>query len=75
VKQSVTGNGNASKEQVSKMVEIISGIKLESKLHDATDALGIAICHHFHSKNLTSSVKGTQKGWGAFVNENPDRIK
>jgi crossover junction endodeoxyribonuclease RuvC len=75
VKQSVTGNGNASKEQVSKMVEIISGIKLESKLHDATDALGIAICHHFHSKNLSSSVKGTQKGWGAFVNENPDRIK
>jgi len=75
VKQSVTGNGNASKEQVSKMVEIISGIKLESKLHDATDALGIAICHHFHSKNLTSSVIGTQKGWGAFVNENPDRIK
>lgn len=75
VKQSVTGNGNASKEQVSKMVEIISGIKIESKLHDATDALGIAICHHFHSKNLTSSVKGTQKGWGAFVNENPDRIK
>jgi crossover junction endodeoxyribonuclease RuvC len=75
VKLSVTGNGNASKEQVSKMVEIISGIKLESKLHDATDALGIAICHHFHSKNLSSSVKGTQKGWGAFVNENPDRIK
>jgi crossover junction endodeoxyribonuclease RuvC len=75
VKLSVTGNGNASKEQVSKMVEIISGIKLESKLHDATDALGIAICHHFHSNNLSSSVKGTQKGWGAFVNENPDRIK
>jgi crossover junction endodeoxyribonuclease RuvC len=75
VKQSVTGNGNASKEQVSKMVEVISGIKLESKLHDASDALGIAICHHFHSNNLTSSVKGTQKGWGAFVNENPDRVK
>ena len=75
VKQSVTGNGNASKEQVAKMVEIISGIKLDAKLHDATDALGIAICHHFHNKNITSSVKGTQKGWGAFVNENPDRIK
>lgn len=75
VKQSVTGNGNASKEQVAKMVEIISGIKLDGKLHDATDALGIAICHHFHNKNITSSVKGTQKGWGAFVNENPDRIK
>ena len=75
VKQSVTGNGNASKEQVAKMVEIISGIKLDAKLHDATDALGIAICHHFHHKNLTSSVKGTQKGWGAFVNENPDRVK
>ena len=72
IKQSVTGNGNSSKEQVAKMVEIIGNIKLDAKLFDATDALGIAICHHFHNNNLTS---GTKKGWGAFVNENPLRIK
>ena len=75
VKQSVTGNGNASKEQVAKMVEIIGNIKLDAKMHDATDALGIAICHHFHDKNISSTMKGTKKGWGAFVTENPDRIK
>ncbi|MEY3918744.1 MAG: Crossover junction endodeoxyribonuclease [Bacteroidota bacterium] len=75
IKQSVTGNGNASKEQVAKMVEIIGNIKLDVKLHDATDALGIAICHHFHNKNISSTIKGTKKGWGAFVTENPDRIK
>ena len=75
IKQSVTGNGNASKEQVAKMVEIIGNIKLDAKLHDATDALGIAICHHFHNKNISSTLKGTKKGWGAFVTENPDRIK
>lgn len=75
IKQSVTGNGNASKEQVAKMVEIIANIKLDGKLHDATDALGIAICHHFHNKNISSTMKGTKKGWGAFVSENPERIK
>jgi crossover junction endodeoxyribonuclease RuvC len=75
IKQSVTGNGNASKEQVAKMVEIIGNIKLDGKMHDATDALGIAICHHFHNKNISSTLKGTKKGWGAFVTENPERIK
>ena len=75
IKQSVSGNGNASKEQVAKMVEIIGNIKLDAKMHDATDALGIAICHHFHNKNISSTLKGTKKGWGAFVTENPERIK
>ena len=75
IKQSVTGNGNASKEQVAKMVEIIGNLKLDAKMHDATDALGIAICHHFHNKNISSTLKGTKKGWGAFVTENPERIK
>ncbi|MEN9960226.1 MAG: Crossover junction endodeoxyribonuclease [Bacteroidota bacterium] len=75
IKQSVTGNGNASKEQVARMVEIIGNIKLDAKMHDATDALGIAICHHFHNKNISSTMKGTKKGWGAFVTENPERIK
>jgi crossover junction endodeoxyribonuclease RuvC len=75
IKQSVTGYGNSSKEQVAKMVEVIGNIKLDAKLFDATDALGIAICHHFHNNNITSTIKGTKKGWGAFVNENPSRVK
>lgn len=75
IKLSVTGNGNASKEQVAKMVEVIGKIKIDNALLDATDALGIAICHHFHGNSVQSTIKGTKKGWGAFVNENPDRIK
>jgi crossover junction endodeoxyribonuclease RuvC len=74
VKQSVTGNGNASKEQVAAMLERILNMPLEAKLFDATDALGIALCHHFHGNNLMATKSGTKKGWGAFVNENPERI-
>lgn len=81
VKQSVTGNGNASKEQVASMLESILKIKLDTTLYDATDAIGIAICHHFHDNILVSTAKKvaktTKKGksWGAFLSENPDRVK
>lgn len=75
IKQSVTGNGNASKEQLARMVEVVANIRLDTKTFDASDALGIAICHHFHDKNISSTLKGTKKGWSAFVSENPDRIK
>jgi crossover junction endodeoxyribonuclease RuvC len=75
VKQSVTGNGNASKEQVSFMLEKLLNIKLEGERLDATDAVAVAICHQFHANNLQSSGTGTKKGWGAFVSENPNRVK
>ncbi|WP_044171343.1 crossover junction endodeoxyribonuclease RuvC [Flectobacillus major] len=75
VKQSVTGNGNASKEQVASMLDHLLKMKLEPTMFDATDALGIAVCHHFHGNNIMPTNKGTKKGWGAFVNENPERIK
>ncbi|MCU0468258.1 MAG: crossover junction endodeoxyribonuclease RuvC [Arcicella sp.] len=75
VKQSVTGNGNASKEQVAHMLDQLLKMKLDAKMFDATDALGIAVCHHFHGTSIMATNKGTKKGWGAFVNENPDRIK
>ncbi|PWK26610.1 Holliday junction endonuclease RuvC [Arcicella aurantiaca] len=75
VKQSVTGNGNASKEQVASMLDTLLKMKLDAKMFDATDALGIAVCHHFHGTSIMATMKGTKKGWGAFVNENPDRIK
>lgn len=75
VKQSVTGNGNASKEQVASMLDHLLKMKLEPEMFDATDALGIAVCHHFHGNSIMPTTKGTKKGWGAFVNENPERIK
>ncbi|GAB2538124.1 crossover junction endodeoxyribonuclease RuvC [Spirosoma aerophilum] len=76
IKQSVTGNGNASKEQVSQMVGHLLKETLDPKFFDATDALAIAICHHFHENALpTVSTKKTKKGaWGAFVSENANRV-
>jgi crossover junction endodeoxyribonuclease RuvC len=75
VKKSVTGNGNASKEQVAFMLENLFGQKLESKFLDATDALAVAVCHHMNAK--TKALTGnnsSKKGWGAFVSENKGRI-
>ncbi|WP_420148238.1 crossover junction endodeoxyribonuclease RuvC [Spirosoma sp.] len=76
IKQSVTGNGNASKDQVSHMVGHLLKENLDPQFFDATDALAIAVCHHFHENALpTVSGKKTKKGaWGAFVSENSGRI-
>jgi crossover junction endodeoxyribonuclease RuvC len=71
IKQSVTGNGNASKEQVARMLMQIFSIKELPKLLDATDALAVAVCHHFQKG--TSKNKATS--WGGFLKENPKRLK
>ena len=70
VKQSVTGNGNASKEQVAQMLRHLLGFGEAPKLLDATDALAVAVCHHFH-KEYKSSEKQSLAG---FIKNNPDRI-
>jgi crossover junction endodeoxyribonuclease RuvC len=71
VKQSVTGNGNASKEQVAKMLMTLLKIKELPKLLDATDALAVALCHHFQK----GAVKSSSGSWGSFLKENPGRLK
>lgn len=74
IKQSVTGNGNASKEQVAAMLDSILNLKgiLAKETLDATDALAAALCHYFQNGKVTSSKKGSG-GWDAFLKENPDR--
>ncbi|MBS1510702.1 MAG: crossover junction endodeoxyribonuclease RuvC [Bacteroidetes bacterium] len=75
VKQSVTGNGNANKEQVMKMLQQILQFKENPKHFDATDALAVALCHYYQQKNPVA-VSGTSvKGWEAFIAQNPDRVK
>jgi len=71
VKQSVTGNGNASKEQVAKMLMQIFSMKEMPKLLDASDALAVAVCHHYQN----GLVKSKSKSWGSFLKDNPDRMK
>ncbi len=71
IKQSVTGNGNASKEQVAAMLLQILKIKEAPKFLDATDALAVALCHHYQQGN---NQKAGGKSWKAFLTENPDRM-
>ena len=70
IKQSVTGNGNASKEQVAAMLSRLLNFKDIPKLLDATDALAVAVCHHYQN----GQTEKKSKGWSSFLKENPDRI-
>lgn len=74
IKQSVTGNGNAAKEQVAAMLEQILQLKIEKTNLDATDALATAVCHYFQS---SSQIKGgkSHSSWSSFVKDNPNRVK
>ena len=74
VKQSVTGNGNASKEQVAAMVENILGQKYPEHGFDAKDAAAVAICHHYQSGSPFSKQK-KYNSWNAFLKENPERTR
>lgn len=71
VKQSVTGNGNASKEQVARMLMQIFAFKELPKLLDASDALAVAVCHHYQN----GKVKFSARSWSDFAKENPGRVK
>ena len=70
VKQSVTGNGSASKEQVAKMLMSIFNIKDQPQMLDATDALAVALCHYYQKGNTARK----SKSWESFVSENKERI-
>jgi len=71
VKQSVTGNGNASKEQIADMLKRILNFQEAPKLLDATDALAVALCHHYAGKSTMNKTSS----WKQFLQENPDRKK
>lgn len=73
IKQSITGNGNASKEQVSGLLSAMLNYKWESKLLDATDALAAAVTF-VHQNKFGKPVKTGKKGWGSFIAKNPDRV-
>ncbi|MBA3662618.1 MAG: crossover junction endodeoxyribonuclease RuvC [Bacteroidetes bacterium] len=72
IKMSITGNGNASKEQVSAMLQQILGIEKEQKYLDATDALGAALCHYYQNRVVSPGGK-SYTGWKAFLTDNPSR--
>ena len=87
VKQSITGNGNSEKEQVWKMLQRILQLEEENPAYDASDALAVAVCHHFQYQleakmpGIAESKTGLRTsgkkaaGWEDFIRKNPGKIK
>jgi len=81
VKQSITGNGNATKDQVAAMLHSILGPGRIPASTDATDALAVAICHWFSSGSpvrpgaVAPRAPRGKSDWSGFVRNNPDRVK
>lgn len=73
VKMAITGNGNASKEQVAKMLQQLLNLKELPKYFDSTDGLAVAVCHFFNSGRVTSQKSYTN--WESFVKQNESRIR
>lgn len=72
IKQAITGNGASSKEQVAIMLQTMLKFEEIPKYLDATDGLGVAVCHHF-SKGLGEHNKVGNNSWSSFVKNNPKR--
>jgi crossover junction endodeoxyribonuclease RuvC len=82
IKQSITGRGGATKEQVWEMLQHILKIEEDIRFLDAADAVAVALCHHYQQnstvpmKTTTPKVKKAKTGdWASFIASNPDRVK
>jgi crossover junction endodeoxyribonuclease RuvC len=76
IKQSITGNGAASKEQVAAMLQRelkIATTDMPAKL-DATDGLAAAVCHYYQTAHLQDPTKQSFTGWKSFLTANADRV-
>jgi len=74
IKMAITGNGNASKEQVAKMLQSLLQLKTLPKNLDSTDGLAAAVCH-FYNMGRANIVGKSYTGWDAFVKQNEKRVK
>lgn len=73
IKRSITGNGNASKEQVAAMLTNLVAFDAAPEYFDATDGLAAAVCHYFNKGKVTPGK--SYNSWKGFVSENPGRVK
>ncbi len=73
IKMAITGNGNASKEQVAKMLQSLLQLKTLPKNLDSTDGLAAAVCHFYNSAQVVGEK--SYSGWASFVSQNEKRIK
>lgn len=72
IKMAITGRGNASKEQVASMLKNILKFENIPAYLDATDALAVAVCHHYQGKQLSNKKKYTD--WKSFIKANQSRV-
>jgi len=72
IKLAITGNGNASKEQVAALLGTLLKIDVSKLSLDSTDALAVALCHYYR-KGKAGSGGENFKDWGAFLKKNPER--
>lgn len=90
IKQSITGNGNSGKEQVWKMLQNILVLEKEIDEYDASDALAVAVCHHFQQHfpgraagkaavgaggGRNATPKKKAGAWEDFIRQNPGKIR
>lgn len=83
IKQSITGRGNATKEQVWQMLQHTLRFQEDPRFMDATDALAVALCHHYQGKYETiagpaaaaPARKKAKTSWESFISANPGRVK
>ncbi|MDN3491259.1 crossover junction endodeoxyribonuclease RuvC [Winogradskyella bathintestinalis] len=73
IKMAITGNGNASKEQVAKMLQSMLGLRELPKNLDSMDGLAAAVCHFYNEGRV--EVGKSYSGWSAFVKQNEGRVK
>jgi crossover junction endodeoxyribonuclease RuvC len=75
VKQSITGNGNADKDQLWRMLQRILNIDEKPQYFDPTDALAVALCHHYQTSSPLAKAGKGFKGWDDFIAKNEARVK
>ena len=83
VKQSITGKGNATKEQVWQMLQHTLKFEEDPRFMDATDAVAVALCHHYQNRIPVPKEKGPTRvstakkrsNWESFIAMNPDRLR
>ena len=75
IKLSITGNGNADKEQIWKMLQRLLEIENRPKFFDATDALAVALCHFYEAQSPLHTLKKKSNSWEDFIKQHKDRVR
>src|SRR3954471_15351763 len=75
IKLSITGNGNADKEQIWKMLQRLLQLEERPKSFDATDALAVALCHFYEAQSPLPSMPKKKNSWEDWVRMNKERVR